>query len=61
MKSKLTATRVAQPYVGQPCSLYGKECKIVAIHPHGTIDIAAINEDKAWRITGLSSQEIWSS
>lgn len=29
-------------------------CRIVAIHPLGTIDIEEIDGDRAWRVSGLT-------
>jgi hypothetical protein len=52
MKIK-TTSHVEKPHVGQHVTVYGKECKIFAVHPMGTIDVVTLDGEKAWRISGL--------
>lgn len=41
------------PQVGQPCKVYGVWCRIVKVHPLGTIDVEALDGSRAWRVSGL--------
>jgi hypothetical protein len=55
MKTKITATHIEnRPYIGQHCTVYGKECIIFAIHAFGTIDVVTADGERAWRISGLA-------
>lgn len=48
-----------KPQIGQPITVHGVACEIIAVHPAGTIDAASIDPGsrQAWRITGLSWNE----
>ena len=42
------------PQVGQVVQVYGKPCRIVKIHPFGTIDVVTLDGSKAFRLSGLA-------
>lgn len=42
-----------KPSIGQPIDVHGIPCRIIRIHPLGTIDVKAIDSERYWRITGL--------
>jgi len=48
-----------QPQLGQLTTVYGLKCRIFKIHTFGTIDVEVIDEDRAYRISGLGYQ--WES
>jgi hypothetical protein len=53
MKIK-TTSHVDKPHLGQHVTVYGKECKIFAIHKvERAIDVVTLDGEKAWRISGL--------
>lgn len=41
------------PQVGMRVTVYGIECRIVRIHPAGTIDVSSIRGDHHYRLSGL--------
>lgn len=43
-----------RPQIGMIVTVYGVKCEIFKIHPHGTIDVVALDGSRAWRLTGLS-------
>jgi hypothetical protein len=43
-----------RPKVGDLCTVRGLSCKIVKVHPFGTIDVHAIEKNKAFRVSGLA-------
>ena len=47
-------TRPATPQVNQIVKVYGKDCRIVKIHPFGTIDVARVDGSQAYRLSGLA-------
>ena len=55
MKKKTTATHTPnKPYVGQSCTVHGRECTITKVYAAATIDVASLDGKHAWRITGLA-------
>lgn len=42
-----------KPVVGQLTTIYGVDCRIVKIHPFGTMDVVSLDGSKSWRVTGL--------
>jgi hypothetical protein len=48
------AVNCERPNVGDLCTVRGLACKIVKVHPFGTIDVHAIEQNKAFRVTGLA-------
>lgn len=43
-----------RPNVGDLCVVRGLMCKITKVLPFGTIDVEAIEENKAYRVSGLA-------
>ena len=43
-----------RPKGGDLCTVKGKICKVVKVLPFGTIDVHAIESNKAFRVTGLA-------
>lgn len=43
-----------KPQIGQIVKVYGKECRIIKIHPFGTIDVVSLDGEKAYRLSGLA-------
>ena len=42
------------PFIGQLVTVRGFVCRVIAIHPAGTIDVQAIvRPDLCWRVSGL--------
>jgi hypothetical protein len=39
--------------VGQPVTVRGVACEVVAVHPLGAIDVKESNGDRCWRMSGL--------
>lgn len=47
------------PQVGMRTTLRGIDCKIIAVHPAGTIDVQEVNGERCWRVTGLPFGAQW--
>lgn len=43
-----------KPQVGHIVKVYGKDYRIVKVHPFGTIDVVALDGSKAFRMSGLA-------
>ena len=43
-----------KPQIGQIVRVYGKDYRIVKIHPFGTIDVVSLDGSKAFRLSGLA-------
>jgi hypothetical protein len=43
-----------RPKVGKIVILFGKRCRIFKVRPAGTIDVVALDDSGAWRISGLA-------
>lgn len=41
------------PKIGQTMIVHGKLCRIFKVHPFGTVDVVALDDSGAWRVTGL--------
>lgn len=43
-----------RPKVDQIIHVYGQQCRIVKVHPFGTVDVVAVSGKHAFRVTGLN-------
>ena len=43
-----------KPQIGQIVKVYGVDCRIVKIHPFGTIDVVRLDGSRAYRLSGLA-------
>jgi hypothetical protein len=43
-----------KPKIGQLITVRGISCRIVKIHPFGTLDAVEVNGSRSFRVTGLS-------
>ena len=48
------AVNCERPKVGDLCTIRGLACKITKVLPFGTIEVEAIEQDKAYRVSGLA-------
>lgn len=42
------------PYIGQPVTIRGIECRIVNILPYGTVEVSSLDDRKHYRVSGLN-------
>jgi hypothetical protein len=45
---------MSKPQIGMIVKVYGFECRIVKIHPFGTIDVVRLDGSRAYRLSGLA-------
>jgi len=46
--------QTSRPTAGQLITIYGHKCRIVTVHPFGTLDVETLDGSRAWRVTGLA-------
>jgi hypothetical protein len=47
-----SAARTA-PKVGQVITVHGVPCRIFKVRPFGTVDVVALDDSRAFRVSGL--------
>lgn len=45
----------ASPHIGDRVVVRGIECRIIAVHRFGTVDVQEIGGDRCWRVSGLGT------
>ena len=44
----------SKPQIGQLVTVYGQQCRIIAIHDFGTIDVETLDGSRCYRLSGLA-------
>lgn len=40
--------------IGDKLTVRGHVCEVFKVHPFGTVDVASLDSNHAWRLTGLA-------